>query len=64
MIGGDAFKVEQISSAMNRAGDILVGGITEIYNDAGDSTFLTSFLYLLKTDDCTISWSHEFPSMD
>ena len=63
MIGGDAFKVEKISSAMNRAGDILVGGITENYNDAGD-LFKTSFLYLLKTSDCTISWSHEFPSMN
>ena len=63
MIGGSAFSVKQISSAMNRAGDILVGGVAEMY-DVNLDTFLTSFMYLLKTSDCSISWSHEFPTLD
>ena len=63
MIGGDAFKVMKISSAVNRAGDVLVGGIAEMLN-VDSETFLTSFMYMLKTSDCSISWAHEFPTMD
>ena len=66
MIGGDAFRVKKLSSSANLSGDILVGGILEEFYLEGDdagSTFLTSFLYLLKTSDCSVSWSYEFANI-
>ena len=60
IIGGEEFSVEKIAFASNTAGDMLVGGIVEMY-DSEEVLFMTSFLYLLKTDDCSVAWSHEFP---
>ena len=62
-IGGKDFNVEKISSAANLEGDFLVGGLVTMLNEYGES-YLTSFLYLLKTSDCTVPWSHEFPNMN
>ena len=66
MIGGDAFRIKKLSSSANLSGDILVGGILEEFYLEGDdagSTFLTSFLYMLKTSDCSVSWSYEFANI-
>ena len=68
IVGGDAFTVLAISSAVNLAGDILVGGIVqeyEINSDEGNlQLFLTSFLYVLKSSDCTVPWRYEFSDIN
>ena len=63
MIGGDSFAVKLISSSTNLAGNILVGGVVEMF-DVNLSTFLSSFLYLLKTSDCSVLWSIEPKAID
>ena len=76
VIGGDTFTIKQLSSSTNLQGDILVGGIVSRYNvtaltDLNDVADLdandlidTSFLYVLKTGDCSVPWSYEFDYMD
>ena len=66
VVGGDAFRVKKLSVSANLSGDLLVGGILEEFildgDDAG-STYLTSFLYMLRTSDCTMPWSYEFANI-
>ena len=54
LIGNPGFDVQSTQSAVNSQGDVLVAGIIEAqYMD-----FTSAFIYLLKYEDCTVSWQY------